>query len=109
MNHKSISLVVLISTLLVTSYALASAGRVEHLETYRQQGIEQTDAQRGRKLWYATKDERSCASCHGEMPADAHSCPGKVNRKEHTVFSRSVPRVLVVFVDTSAVPRLVNE
>ncbi len=43
------------------------------------------------------------------VPKAGHSCPGKVNRKEHTVFSRSVPRVLVVFVDTSAVPRLVNE
>ena len=71
MNHKSISLVVLLSALVVTGHTHASAGRIDHLDSYRQQGVEQTDAERGRKLWYATKDERSCASCHGETPADA--------------------------------------
>lgn len=71
MNPKSMFLVVALPALIVTSHALAAAGLVEHLESYRQQGIEQTDAERGRKLWYATNNERSCASCHGEMPAVA--------------------------------------
>jgi hypothetical protein len=71
MKPKSIPLVVLLSVLVVTGHALASADRIEQLETYRQQGVEQTDAERGRKLWYATNTERSCASCHGEIPAVA--------------------------------------
>lgn len=71
MNPKSIPLVVLLCAMVVTSLALAAAGRVDHLDTYQQQGVEQTDAERGRKLWYATNGERSCTSCHGEMPAVA--------------------------------------
>lgn len=71
MNPKSISLVVLLCAMVDMSLALAAAGRVDHLDTYQQQGVEQTDAERGQKLWYATNGERSCTSCHGEMPAVA--------------------------------------
>ena len=71
MNPKPILLVVLLSVLVVTGHALASEGLIDHLDSYRQRGVEQADAERGRKLWYATNDERSCTSCHGEMPADA--------------------------------------
>lgn len=71
MNPESIPLMVLLAALVVAGNARAAAGRVEHLDTYRQQGIEQTDAERGRKLWYATDGERSCTTCHGEMPAVA--------------------------------------
>lgn len=71
MSLKSIHLVILLSALLATGHALAAKDLVAHLDTYQQQGIEQTDAERGRKLWYATERERSCTSCHGEMPAVA--------------------------------------
>jgi hypothetical protein len=64
-------LVLLLPALLVTGYALAAAGRVAHLDTYRQQGVERTDAAKGRQLWYAAAGERSCTSCHGEVPAAA--------------------------------------
>jgi len=67
MNPKLILLVVLLSAMLVTGHT--SAGRVDHLESYRAQGVANTDADRGRQLWYATDAERSCTSCHGEMPA----------------------------------------
>lgn len=71
MNPKSLPIVVLLCAMVVSSLALAVAGRVDHLDTYQQQGVEQTDAERGRQLWYATLGERSCTSCHGEMPAVA--------------------------------------
>ena len=69
MNLKSIPLVFLLPVLIVTSHALAAADKVEHLDTYQQQGVDPTDPERGRQLWYATDGERSCTSCHGEMPA----------------------------------------
>jgi len=71
MNPESILLVALLTVLVVTGKALASTGRIDHLDTYRQQGVVQTDAEKGRKLWYANNGERSCTSCHGELPADA--------------------------------------
>lgn len=80
MNPGSISLVALLPVLVITGHVLAAAGRVEHLDTYRQQGVEQTDAARGRQLWFTSDGERSCTSCHGEAPAVAgkHARTGKV-------------------------------
>jgi len=59
------------SALVVTGQELAAAGQIEYLDSYRQQGIEHTDAERGRRLWHATDGERSCTSCHSEMPTVA--------------------------------------
>ena len=70
MNPKSIFLLILFPALVFTDHAFAAASRITHLETYQQQGIEQTEAENGRRLWYATEGERSCTSCHGETPAD---------------------------------------
>ncbi|TNF86280.1 MAG: DUF1924 domain-containing protein [Gammaproteobacteria bacterium] len=80
MNPKSISLSVLLPVLVVTGHVLAAAGRVEQLDNYQQQGVEQTDTARGRQLWFATDGERSCTSCHGETPtvAGKHAKTGKV-------------------------------
>ena len=71
MSLKSIPLVVLLSSLLATGHALAAKGLAGHIGSYRQQGVEHIDAERGRKLWYAANGERSCTSCHGETPLDA--------------------------------------
>jgi hypothetical protein len=71
MNSEPILLMVLLAALVVTGHALASENRVAHLDSYRQQGVEQADAQRGRDLWYARDGERGCTSCHGERPAEA--------------------------------------
>ena len=71
MSLKSIPLAVLLSALLATGHAFAARGLVEHIDSYRQQGVEHFDAERGRKIWHAANGERSCASCHGETPFDA--------------------------------------
>jgi len=42
-----------------------------HLQVYRQQGIDQFDAQNGRQLWYSIVNQRSCTTCHGDNPANA--------------------------------------
>ena len=79
MSTRSIRLAALFPVLALATYTLAAAGPVEHLDTYRHQGVEQTDAARGRQLWYATDGGRSCTSCHGEAPAAAgkHDKTGK--------------------------------
>ena len=71
---------VLLCALLVSGQAPAATYLIDHLDTYRQQGVEQTDAERGRQLWYATHGERSCVSCHGQMPIDTgkHVRTGKL-------------------------------
>ena len=80
MNPESISTLVLTYFLIASGIATAAPGAIEHLDTYRQQGIDNTDAERGRALWYSTNGERSCTSCHGEMPVRAgrHVKTGKV-------------------------------
>jgi len=40
------------------------------LQTYQQQGAFQTDTARGKQLWYARNNERSCSSCHGTKPGE---------------------------------------
>lgn len=64
------SLLVPIMMLIAAGHAPAGPGPSEHLDGYRQQGIEQADADMGRQLWYASVDERSCTSCHGDTPAN---------------------------------------
>lgn len=79
MSLKSIPVVVLLSAFLATGHALAAKDLVEHIDSYRQQGAEHADAERGRKLWYAANGERSCTSCHGDTPTDSgkHAKTGK--------------------------------
>ena len=59
--------------IVVTLSATARANQdpPRHLETYRQQGIDQVDIQNGRQLWHSTVNKRSCTSCHGDNPANA--------------------------------------
>jgi len=66
MNSELMRLAILLPALVVSSHPLAAANRIDHLDTYMQQGVAQADADRGRKLWYATDGEPSCTSCHGE-------------------------------------------
>lgn len=42
----------------------------EHLQTYQQQGASPADIAKGKQLWYASNNERSCSSCHGSKPGD---------------------------------------
>lgn len=80
MSLKPISTFMLISMSIVSGLAIAAPAPIAHLDTYRQQGIENADAQRGRELWYSTNGERSCTNCHGELPASAgkHVKTGKL-------------------------------
>ncbi len=79
MSHKSIAVPGLVCMLIVTGYAFAATGQIEHLDSYRLEGIEQTDAERGKQLWHAKHGERSCTSCHGERLTDTgkHAKTGK--------------------------------
>jgi len=79
MSSKSVTGLILLPVLVVAIRALAAPAPIEHLETYRQQGIEQVDVERGRLLWYSMENERSCTSCHGDQPAAAgkHAKTGK--------------------------------
>lgn len=80
MNPESIFALILAFFSIISGIATASPGAIEHLDTYRQQGIDNMDAERGRVLWYSANGERSCTSCHGEMPVRAgrHVKTGKV-------------------------------
>jgi hypothetical protein len=80
MSLKSISAFVLAPMLIVSGFATAAPGPIAYLDTYRQQGIKNIDAERGRLLWYSTNGERSCTSCHGETPkaTGKHIKSGKV-------------------------------
>ena len=71
MNLKSIFLLALLPALVIAGDVFAAAGPVEHLDSYRQQGVEHIDAERGQKLWHAANGKRSCRSCHGETPLHA--------------------------------------
>ena len=80
MKHKlKLSIGLLISVVL-SSAAQAGQQPPQHLQTYRQQGIDQFDAQNGQQLWYSTVNDRSCTSCHRDNPANAgkHVKTGKV-------------------------------
>ncbi len=69
---------------LVMDSAVVRAGGdpLQHLETYRQGGIEQFDEQNGRRLWNSTVNERGCTNCHGDNPGNTgkHVKTGKAIR-----------------------------
>ena len=69
MNLEPTRADVVLPVLIVCATATAATVPIEHLDTYRQQGVETMDSDRSRKLWYSKNGDRSCASCHGEMPA----------------------------------------
>lgn len=55
--------------LIVLGPVSAQASQVDtQLQTYLQQGATQINPENGKKLWYDSKTERSCASCHGDTP-----------------------------------------
>jgi cytochrome c553 len=68
MNTRSIRVSALIAMLLGAGALHAAPKAIAQLDVYRQQGIEQADAARGKQLWYAESNQRSCANCHGEKP-----------------------------------------
>jgi len=56
---------------LLAAAASAVGSPLDQLEVYRSQGVEQTDAARGRQLWFTAVAGRSCSDCHGESPSVA--------------------------------------
>lgn len=80
MKHKPTLTFCLLITVMLSGTTRAGQDPLQHLQTYRQQGVDQFDAQNGRKLWYSSVNERSCTSCHGDNPANAgkHVKTGKV-------------------------------
>jgi len=70
----------LLVSVMISGTAQAGQGPLQHLETYRQMGIDRVDEQNGQLLWYSTVNERSCTSCHGDDPDSAgkHLKTGKV-------------------------------
>ena len=65
---------------MISGMAQSGQDPLQHLETYRQQGIDRVDAQNGQRLWNSAVNERSCTSCHGDDPDSAgrHLKTGKV-------------------------------
>ena len=78
MKHKILSICLLTATMLAGT-AQAKQDPPRHLQTYRQQGITQFDAQNGRRIWYSSVNERSCTTCHTDNPANLgkHAKTGK--------------------------------
>lgn len=70
----------LLVSALISGTAQSGRDTLQHLETYRQTGIDQIDEQNGQRLWYSTVNERSCTSCHGDDPVNSgkHLKTGKV-------------------------------
>ena len=68
MNFRRLSACVVGAGLSLSAAASIAGLPVDPLEVYRGEGVEQTDAEHGRKLWYTAVGERSCSDCHGENP-----------------------------------------
>ena len=79
MKPRLVSIAILGAAVIAAGTAVAAQAPIEQLQVYRQQGIEQTDAARGKQLWYASVNERSCSLCHGDSPVDIgkHASTGK--------------------------------
>ena len=71
MSPRKLSALLLGTTLAVLGVAHADTIAITHLDSYRLQGIEQVNAERGRELWFASVNERSCSDCHGVNTRDA--------------------------------------
>ena len=80
MKHKPTLSIGLLIAVTLSGTARAGQDSLPHLQTYRQQGIDQFDAQNGQQLWNSTVNERSCTSCHGDNPDNAgkHVKTGKI-------------------------------
>jgi len=70
MNAGSIRLAVLIAMTAGAGALHAAPAAIAQLDVYRQQGIQQADAERGQQLWYAMSGQRGCTSCHGAKPTN---------------------------------------
>jgi hypothetical protein len=70
MSLKQIPALFLVAALFAVSGVNADSSLIPHLDAYRDQGIEQTNAGRGGELWYASINDRGCTSCHGASPAN---------------------------------------
>jgi hypothetical protein len=70
----------LLITVMLSATVRAGQDPLQHLQTYRQQGIDQFDEHKGQQLWNLNVNERSCTSCHGDNPAIAgkHVKTGKI-------------------------------
>lgn len=79
MKNRRIRILIFTVTLMAAIAASAAQPPIEQLDSYRQQGVERADAARGKQLWYASVDERSCTLCHGQNPAAVgkHARTGK--------------------------------
>ena len=79
MNSQSIQVSAIVAMVIGAGVLHAAPRAIEQLDAYRQQGIEQADAARGKQLWYAESNQRSCTNCHGEKPANVgrHAKTGK--------------------------------
>ena len=69
MKNKPLNLLGIALLCIVTSTTQANSVD-KHLQAYRQQGASQADTAKGKQLWYASNNERSCSSCHGAKPGD---------------------------------------
>jgi len=70
MSLKQIPALFLVATLFTVSDVNADSSLIPHLDAYRDQGIDQANAGRGRELWYASINDRGCTNCHGANPAN---------------------------------------
>jgi hypothetical protein len=79
MIARRIPMLIFAAIVIAAGTAAAAQSPIEQLDTYREQGIEQVDSVRGKGLWYAPVNERSCTHCHGDNPADTgkHAKTGK--------------------------------
>ena len=79
MNPRPWAMILPLVALVAAGAAVAGQGAIEHLQTYRQQGVEHADPERGRQLWFSTHNGRGCTSCHGEdlTTAGRHAKTGK--------------------------------
>jgi len=80
MTHKFNLPIGLLASVMISGIAQAGQDPLQHLETYRQNGVDQANEQQGQLLWNSTVNKRSCTNCHGDNPENTgkHLKTGKV-------------------------------
>lgn len=66
---KTLTLLLIVITGLVSTTLQASQAIEQLQERYRNNGAAFFEALDGKALWYSDQNGRSCASCHGSSPA----------------------------------------